>query len=44
MELPLYPVLKRLRHVDIAVLAKLSAEVRITCSAFNPKQNATVEL
>ena len=44
MELPLYPVLKRLRHVDIAVLAKLSAEVRITCSAFNPKQNDTVEL
>ena len=44
MELPLYTVLERLRHVDIAVLAKLCAEVRITYSAFNPKQNATVEL
>ena len=44
MELPLFTVLERLRHVDIAVLAKLCAEVRITCSAFNPKQNATVEL
>ena len=38
MELLLYTVLERLRHVDIAGLAKLCAEVRITCSAFNPKQ------
>ena len=44
MELPLYTVLERLRYVDIAVLAKLKAEVRITCGAFNPKQNVTVEL
>ena len=46
MELPLHTVLERLRHVhvDIAVLAQLCAEVRIACSALNPKQNATVEL
>ena len=46
MELPLYTVLERLRHVhvDIAVLAQLCAEVRITCIAFGPKQNVTVEL
>lgn len=44
MELPLYIVLERLRHVNIAVSAQLCAEHRIAYSAVNPKQNVTVEL
>lgn len=44
MELPLYIVLERLRHVNIAVSAQLCAELRIAYSAVNPKQNVTVEL